>query len=386
MQKTKTTPASDQTEVTILLRPDISVVPYPGNRIVLYVEDGQSTFVDCDDLDVKSVGAAMLRGTTLDELGKLSSCGVPTAESQSAAHELVEQLTDAGLLQRRGITHSLSPAEKTRFASVISYFSRFESPQDSRFDKFERLRASHVLLIGLGGLGASTLCHLLSTGVGRITAVDSDKVEESNLARQTFYAETDIGSSKVEAAARNAERLSSFTNFSALDRRISGHNDITDIVRDYGKFDLIIQAADSPIWDLTKWIAKAAMETGIPSLHCSYLGVGPLYIPGHTACPACMLPPVESQIENPEEIVSFQQQLQDKGVPRSILSTSLGQFALFLAQEAIAYLAQVSETSKTMNGLIRIAINGASNNSPVSLQWDPRCGVCGTRPVPVSSK
>ncbi|MCB1775879.1 MAG: molybdopterin-synthase adenylyltransferase MoeB [Candidatus Competibacteraceae bacterium] len=64
----------------------------------------------------------------------------------------------------------------------------------------ERLRDSHALIIGLGGLGSPVAMYLAAAGVGRLTLVDFDTVDLSNLQRQIIHRTTDIGRSKVASA------------------------------------------------------------------------------------------------------------------------------------------------------------------------------------------
>lgn len=64
-----------------------------------------------------------------------------------------------------------------------------------------RLVDSHVVLIGVGGIGSPALQYLAGAGIGRLTLIDDDVVEASNLQRQTIFTPADIGRPKVEAAA-----------------------------------------------------------------------------------------------------------------------------------------------------------------------------------------
>jgi molybdopterin/thiamine biosynthesis adenylyltransferase len=59
-----------------------------------------------------------------------------------------------------------------------------------------------VLVIGAGGLSCPVLSVLAESGVTRVTLVDDDRVEVSNLQRQTLYEEGDVGQLKIDAAAR----------------------------------------------------------------------------------------------------------------------------------------------------------------------------------------
>ena len=63
----------------------------------------------------------------------------------------------------------------------------------------ERLLGSHILIIGAGGLGSAAAPYLAAAGVGKITLVDHDKVELTNLQRQIMHSQNSIGKMKVES-------------------------------------------------------------------------------------------------------------------------------------------------------------------------------------------
>ncbi len=69
-------------------------------------------------------------------------------------------------------------------------------------DAQARFAAAHALVVGTGGLGNPAAQFLASAGVGTITLVDADEVDLTNLQRQLLFAMADVGTPKVDAAAR----------------------------------------------------------------------------------------------------------------------------------------------------------------------------------------
>ena len=63
------------------------------------------------------------------------------------------------------------------------------------------LAAAHVVLVGCGGIGSPALQYLAAAGIGRLTLIDDDVVELSNLQRQTIFSLADLGRSKADSAA-----------------------------------------------------------------------------------------------------------------------------------------------------------------------------------------
>ena len=64
----------------------------------------------------------------------------------------------------------------------------------------ERLAAAHVVVLGAGGLGSAVIPPLAAAGIGRLTIVDDDRVDVTNLHRQTLHSDADLGRPKVDSA------------------------------------------------------------------------------------------------------------------------------------------------------------------------------------------
>jgi len=83
-----------------------------------------------------------------------------------------------------------------------------------------RIRASRVLLVGVGGLGCSAAQYLAASGVQRLTLCDFDRVEAGNLARQVLFAEADVGQPKAPIAAAALSRLNPSLTIDTVEARI----------------------------------------------------------------------------------------------------------------------------------------------------------------------
>ena len=88
----------------------------------------------------------------------------------------------------------------------------------------QRLLKSHVLIIGLGGLGCPASQYLASSGVGQITLVDHDTISLSNLQRQTLYSSDDIGLSKARQAGHSLSQLNPDIRITALEEQACEDN------------------------------------------------------------------------------------------------------------------------------------------------------------------
>lgn len=87
-----------------------------------------------------------------------------------------------------------------------------------------RLGQAHVVMIGTGGIGSPAIQYLAAAGIGRLTLIDDDRVDLSNLQRQTIFATDDVGRAKVEAAAAAAARINPAVAVTGVAERIDAAN------------------------------------------------------------------------------------------------------------------------------------------------------------------
>ncbi len=83
----------------------------------------------------------------------------------------------------------------------------------------QRILESHAVIVGAGGLGSPAALYLAAAGVGRITLVDDDTVDATNLQRQIAHAEQRIGQPKVESARTAMRQLNPGPRIEAVARR-----------------------------------------------------------------------------------------------------------------------------------------------------------------------
>ena len=176
----------------------------------------------------------------------------------------------------------LTDSDLIRYGRQILYPGFGEEGQN-------RLKQSHVVVAGLGGLGAPASMYLACAGIGHITIIDCDFVELSNLNRQILHWDEDIGENKVSSAGRKLTRLNPSIAVTPLFERITEDN-ARDIIKGA---HAVIDGMDN--FETRFILNSACVAEGIPFIHG---GIWGLYgeittiIPGKTPCLACIYPRV----------------------------------------------------------------------------------------------
>src|SRR3954470_8620116 len=105
----------------------------------------------------------------------------------------------------------------------------------------ERLLGAHALVIGAGGLGSAALMYLASSGMGRITVCDGDKVDLTNLQRQVVHRQEAIGQPKASSAAATLASINPEIRIEPLEER-AGPERLSVLVR---TADVVLDCSDN---------------------------------------------------------------------------------------------------------------------------------------------
>jgi len=148
---------------------------------------------------------------------------------------------------------TLSPARLDRFARHIVLPEIGGAGQVA-------LAGKHVALVGLGGIGSPALQYLAASGVGRLTLIDDDTVDASNLQRQTIFTSRDIGHGKATSARRWLANFDEAIRVTLSDSRIDADNAPAAIAN----ADLVLDGTDNFATRLA--VSDACVGAAIPLL------------------------------------------------------------------------------------------------------------------------
>lgn len=148
------------------------------------------------------------------------------------------------------------------------------------------LAKSSALVIGCGALGTHALSFLVRAGVGKVTVVDRDIVEEANLQRQTLFDENDIGRAKAKVAEQRLREVNSRIVIKGEVLDLS-HANIQGVVRGA---TVVLDATDN--MDTRFLVNDACVKLGIPWIYAGAVGTTGMVMPivSSGPCLRCVFP------------------------------------------------------------------------------------------------
>jgi sulfur-carrier protein adenylyltransferase/sulfurtransferase len=157
-----------------------------------------------------------------------------------------------------GYDHAHEPA-----ASFVPDYSRQMRLREVGEAGQTKLTAARVLVIGAGGLGCPVLTYLAGAGVGTLGIVDGDRLDASNLHRQTLYDARGIGERKVDLAARRIAALNPTVTIQTYAEPLHAGN-VVDV---FAQYDLVVECTDD---QGSRYLSNdAAILTGTPLILAS---------------------------------------------------------------------------------------------------------------------
>jgi molybdopterin-synthase adenylyltransferase len=230
-----------------------------------------------------------------------------------------------------------------------------------------RLAASHVAIAGCGATGAAAASLLARAGLGTLTLIDRDFVEDSNLQRQVLFDEADALAAlpKAEAARRK---------ISLFNSSIQVHARVADLVPGnihellHGA-DLVLDGADN--FETRYLINDYSVEQQVPWIYAAALGayaatvnILPGPSPSQTGCLACLFPePPAGAVETCDTA--------------GILNTAVNLIASIQGTEALKFL--VGAAGQMRRTLLAIDLWSNQRSEVSNATPRPGCTVCGQR-------
>lgn len=121
-----------------------------------------------------------------------------------------------------------------------------------------RLMDSHMLIIGLGGLGSPAALYLAAAGVGTLTLADDDRVDLSNLQRQIAHGEADLECFKAQSAAESIAAINSHCRTHVITERLQNEALLQAVTR----ADVVLDCTDR--FESRDAINRACVSTRTP--------------------------------------------------------------------------------------------------------------------------
>ncbi|MHB1022144.1 MAG: ThiF family adenylyltransferase [Acidobacteriaceae bacterium] len=259
--------------------------------------------------------------------------------------------------------HSESPVDQSNTSLSAERYSRQVLFPGIGLDGQRKLAASHVAIVGCGATGAAAASLLARAGVGTLTLIDRDFVENSNLQRQMLFDEADAQQAlpKAEAARRK---------IALFNHEVTVHAKIADLVPAnihelLAPAQLVLDATDN--FETRYLLNDYAVEQNKPWLYAAAVGAYAAtmnILPGETACLACIFPkPPSGPVETCDTA--------------GILNTAVNFAASIEVTEALKFL--TGKTSQMRRTLLSFDLWTNERSEITAARPRPGCTVCGER-------
>lgn len=220
-----------------------------------------------------------------------------------------------------------------------------------------RIAAGKVLLIGVGGIGCAAAAYLASSGVGHITIVDFDTVDETNLARQVLYARGHIGELKADVAAGRLRKINPDIDVTAVNERLAGET----LARAIAAADIVLDGSDNfatrfEVNRVCVAQAKRLVSGSAIRLEGQLAAFGPDY--SESACYACVYSEEDESLED--------------CAGNGVLAPIPGVIGTMMAVETLKSLAGIGAPGPTM----RLYDGAVGEFRPLGIAKRTDCPVC----------
>ncbi len=229
----------------------------------------------------------------------------------------------------------------------------------------EKLLASRVMIIGLGGLGSPVAMYLAAAGVGHLVLVDHDQVDLSNLQRQIAHTTDRIGMDKVESARQSMLALNPHVAVSCISQKL----DYDGLHREIESVDLVLDCTDN--FEVRFAVNEACVATRTPLVSGAAIrleGQVMVYDPktDNSPCYRCLYQNADGGALNCAET----------GVAAAVV----GVIGAIQATEAMKLIAGFGET---LAGYLLVFDAKTMDWRKLGLSRNPGCLTCGTGEITV---
>lgn len=243
-------------------------------------------------------------------------------------------------------------------------YSRHLLLEDIGIEGQRRLLAAHALIVGAGGLGSPVALYLGTAGVGRLTIVDGDVVDLTNLQRQIAHRLDRIGTNKADSAAQAIGEINPTVHAVALAERA----DAAMLDGLVAEADVVVDCSDN--FATRQAVNAACVAHAKPLVSGAAIGFdGQLSVydvrRSESPCYACVFP-VDAAVAD-------------------VACATLGVFAPLVgiigSQQAAEALKLVAGLGRPLVGRLQMLDARRMDWTELLLARDPSCAVCGLRPA-----